>query len=98
VYGDVVIRDQKVLDRLLDLAASRVLQGHQRGHDPWSRTTKTFAAVYAFGGKGPFRYISEREGRAYRGFRLLRGAEDLVGCHTAYGVMVMFAREFLGIT
>ena len=29
-------------------------------------TTKTFTAVYAFGGKGPFRYISQREGQVVK--------------------------------
>lgn len=31
-----------------------------------ARTTKTFTAVYAFGGKGPFRYISQREGQVVK--------------------------------
>ena len=55
MYGGVVVRDQKVLDRLLDLAASRasfkVTNDLMGGHDPWPRTTRTFTAVSAFGGK-----------------------------------------------
>ena len=64
MYGGKVISDKAVLSKLLDFAVKGeefLISNTLMGGDPWHHNTKTFTAVYAIDGKGPFRYISQRE-------------------------------------
>lgn len=64
-YGGKVITDKKVLQDLLEKGANgthfTIDNTLMRG-DPWRLHCKSFTAVYAMGGKGPFKYLDKKEG------------------------------------
>lgn len=69
IYGGTVIRNQEVIDRLLQLAADRKafkVSNELLGGDTWVDVKKTFTAIYAVGGKGPFRSISQQENQVVK--------------------------------
>ncbi|MCJ1279852.1 hypothetical protein MMC21_007676 [Puttea exsequens] len=64
VYGGKVITDKAVLNALLEHAKNRTpftVSNTFMGGDPWRHETKSFTAVYAVGGKGPFKYLNAKE-------------------------------------
>ncbi|KAG8527189.1 uncharacterized protein KY384_008619 [Bacidia gigantensis] len=64
VYGGKVITDVKILAKILEHAQGGkefTITNDFMGGDPWRHETKSFTAVYAVGGKGPFKYINVRE-------------------------------------
>ena len=63
------MKDQAVIDKLLKHAVEGKpfqVTNSFFGGDPWRGTTKTFTAVYAVDGKGPFRSISQQEGQSVK--------------------------------
>ena len=64
IYGGKVIDDKTIINKLLDRAANGkefTITNDFMGGDPWRGETKSFTAVYAVGGMGPFKYINQKE-------------------------------------